>query len=126
MGDSDGGTSLLREHLANERTHLAYLRTAIALLTFGISLNRFALFLLEQGSPPTTQPPWSILDVRHIGLGMVLAGLAIIILSTLRYARVSRAIDRGVFRPSRTAVWIGSSLLLLLAAASLGWLFLGR
>jgi putative membrane protein len=112
----------LREHLANERTHLAYVRTAIALLGFGLSINRFALFLVESQTPPR-EPRWALVNVRHLGAAMVVAGLVLIVFAMLRYRQVARAIERGDFRPSQAGVWVLSTAILLIAGASLWWLF---
>jgi putative membrane protein len=111
-----------REHLANERTHLAYVRTAIALLSFGITLNRVSLFFLET-EPPAVQPGSRSLlrEVVGVGAGMVLLGMALIAWAAVRYLRVARAIDRGEYRPDRTAILIFTAAVFLIGAASIAW-----
>lgn len=113
-----------REHLANERTHLAYIRTAIALLTFGITLNRLSLYFLETGGRGAQLESRSLLrEAGGIGAGMVLLGMALIAWAAMRYLRVCRAIERGEYRPNRTAILVFTALLFLLGAASVVWLF---
>lgn len=113
-----------REHLANERTHLAYVRTAIALLSFGITLNRLSLYILEAEAPAgqaATRSP--LRDAMGVGAGMVLLGMALMAWAAVRYVRVCRAIERGEYRPDRTAILIFTATLFLLGAASALWLF---
>ncbi len=113
-----------REHLANERTHLAYVRTAIALLSFGITLNRVSLYFLEAGPPAAPGGLRSLLrEVVGVGAGMVVLGMALIAWAAMRYLRVARAIDRGEYRPDRTAILIFTAALFLAGAASIAWLF---
>jgi putative membrane protein len=110
------------DHLANERTHLAYVRTSIALMGFGITLNRFSLFLLQSKEGEHSRHH-VLIDAQHVGVGMALFGLGLLLLATIRYALVDRAIDRGTFHPNRVMVWLISLVLLGLGAWSIVWLF---
>lgn len=113
-----------REHLANERTHLAYVRTAIALLSFGITLNRFGLYFLNtEGSSGQAGSRSLLRDAVGVGAGMVLLGMALLAWAAVRYVRVCRAIERGEYRPDRTATLLFTGALFLLGAASALWLF---
>ncbi|KYG10172.1 hypothetical protein BE21_13655 [Sorangium cellulosum] len=113
-----------REHLANERTHLAYVRTAIALLSFGITLNRFSLYFLE--AAPGAAPVGSrsmLREVVGLGAGMVLLGMALMAWAAVRYLRAYSDIERGAYRPDRTAILIFTAAIFLIGAASIAWLF---
>ncbi|KYF53367.1 hypothetical protein BE08_32130 [Sorangium cellulosum] len=113
-----------REHLANERTHLAYVRTSIALLSFGITLNRFSLYFLEAEAGVVQAGPRSVLrEVVGVGAGMVLLGMAMIAWASVRYLRAYSDIERGAYRPDRTAILVFTAALFVIGAASVAWLF---
>ncbi len=113
----------LSEHLSNERTHLAYLRTSIAVMSFGITINRFSLYLLQSEKLSTETPRWVLQDAERVGLGMVIFGMLLMLWAGVRYNTVSKAIDRGDFRPNKMMVWIITISVLLIGASSLIWLF---
>jgi putative membrane protein len=113
----------LSEHLSNERTHLAYLRTSIAVMSFGITINRFSLYLLQSEKITTETPRRMMEDTEQVGFGMVIFGMLLMLWAGIRYTTVSRAIDRGDFRPSKKMIWIITIGVLLLGASSLVWLF---
>ncbi len=113
-----------REHLANERTHLAYVRTAIALLSFGITLNRFSQYFLEMAPGAAQVGSRSLLrEVVGVGAGMVLLGMALMAWAAVRYLRAYSDIERGAYRPDRTAILIFTAAIFLIGAASIAWLF---
>ncbi|MGK3985434.1 DUF202 domain-containing protein [Sorangium sp. So ce136] len=113
-----------REHLANERTHLAYVRTSIALLSFGITINRVSLYFLEAEQKPAQVGPRSLLrDVGGIGMWMVLLGMALMGWAAVRYLRAYSDIERGAYRPDRTAILVFTAAIFLSGAASIVWLF---
>jgi inner membrane protein YidH len=116
---------LTSEHLANERTHLAYITTAISLVSLGIAVNRFSVYLIETGGLDADRRPLGVLrDIKQIGLGMVLFGFLLMVLSLHRYLRVDRAIDRLDCQPERRLVK-GLTLTSLLAGAlGIIWMFL--
>jgi uncharacterized membrane protein YidH (DUF202 family) len=98
-----------RVHMANERTFLAWIRTSIGIMAFGFVVEKFALFVkqmtwfLMRNSPGESIPPpvqtnpgfSSILGVILIGLGAVMAFLALI-----RYKKVEKQIDQDTYQPS--------------------------
>ncbi|HEY2379268.1 MAG TPA: DUF202 domain-containing protein [Gemmatimonadaceae bacterium] len=113
------------EHLSNERTHLAYVRTAISLISLGITVNRFSIYLIENGGPDADRRPLGLLrDTKQIGLGMVLFGFLLMVLSLHRYLRVDRAIDRLDYKPERFFVEGLTLSALFIGALSIIWLFL--
>ena len=113
-----------RDHQANERTFLAWLRTSIALIGFGFAIARFGLFLqqFEVGQAPIKDP---FVNSQDLGVGLVVFGVAVIVLAAWRYSRVFNQIERGNFRPSRRAIWVLTAIVTLLGLLSLP-LLIGR
>jgi len=107
-----------RTYLAEERTFLAWIRTGIALMGFGFVVARFGLFLRELASIRTlSQLQTSALTVP-LGTALLVAGVLVNILASVRHVRVVRAINTGapvVTKPSTMAIVIS----LVLAAAGL-------
>jgi putative membrane protein len=107
-----------RTYFAEERTFLAWIRTGIALMGFGFVVARFGLFLRELASLRTLpQFQTSALSVP-LGTGLLVAGVLVNLLATVRHVRTVKAINSGapiVMRPSIMAIVIA----LLLAAAGL-------
>lgn len=80
-----------RDHAANERTFLAWIRTAIAVMALGFLLERFDLFLAVVGAvSPSSAPPGA---GRAVGLVLVAAGPAMIVLGALRFRSNRAAIE---------------------------------
>jgi putative membrane protein len=87
-----------RIYMAAERTFLAWLRTGIALMGFGFVVARFGLFLHEIAAGQTSiKLPQASFSVP-VGIGLVVLGTLVNIISAIRHHRVIRAIDRGQFR----------------------------
>jgi len=117
--------SSLRSHLANERTHLSYLRTSISLVGFGITLNRFAIYLIQNEHLAELAGGQSALrDTKHVGLGMVVLGFALLAWALFRFHRTSRDIEEHRYHTDWRAVWAVSGVFLLLGIATTFWLFL--
>jgi putative membrane protein len=84
LTEVDTGTKLAvdRTRLAYERTMMAWLRTATSLISFGFTIQKF--FQIEnQGSPRSH----GVLGPGNFGRLMVLAGLVVLVLSTLDHRR---------------------------------------
>ena len=106
------------DHAANERTFLAWVRTSIAVTAFGFLVERFDLFLAAIA--PTTEI--SKLSIhrsafgREAGLLLIGAGVAMVVLSAVRFARTAKEIDSGEVVPgtgSRLDIALASLLALL-------------
>lgn len=82
------------EHSANERTFLAWIRTAIAIMAFGFLVEKFTLFL-DYISVAMKQPPMGGGHAAAtLGFALIVLGVAMIIVSTLRFKLIEREIDK--------------------------------
>ena len=113
-----------REHQANERTFLAWLRTSIALIGFGFAIARFGLFLRQLETTVTNQnlPTSSFINSQSIGLGLVIVGIIVILLSVWRYNQVFWQIEQGNYKASRLMVWFTAGIVVLLGILSIPFL----
>jgi putative membrane protein len=105
-------------YLAEERTFLAWIRTGIALMGFGFVVARFGLFLRELSSLRTLPPLSSSALSVPLGTALLVAGVAVNILASIRHVRVVRALNTGepiAAKPSTMAIIVA----LVLAAAGL-------
>jgi putative membrane protein len=85
----------LTDFLAAERTFLAWIRTGLALMGFGFVVARFGLFLQQivavEGAfskQPTGLSLW-------FGTALIVAGVAVNLLSTWNYVRFTRDLKEG-------------------------------
>jgi putative membrane protein len=112
------------DHAANERTFLAWVRTSIAVTAFGFLVERFDLFLTLAGS--------SALD-RHItvsrpefgrvaGLVLIVAGMVMVMLAALRFAKTAKEIDDAGILPG-TGSRLDIALTALLAVLGVALFF---
>jgi putative membrane protein len=80
------------DHAANERTYLAWVRTAVALMGLGFVIERFDLFvryLAASGSEAVAADPIA----RIAGLVLILFGVLVLVISTVRYLGFKRLIS---------------------------------
>ena len=90
------------DHAANERTFLAWVRTGIAVIAFGFVVEKFNLFvrtLVEANAFGNSKnlrlEALSGAFSHYDGLALIVVGIAIIVLSLVRFIRTSRWIDDG-------------------------------
>nr|QDF42230.1 DUF202 domain-containing protein [Bradyrhizobium symbiodeficiens] len=104
------------DHAANERTFLAWVRTGIAIIAFGFVVEKFNLFVRTIAEASRTDigsrlqldrftGPFSHYD----GLVLILIGIAIIMISLIRFIRIGRMIDDA---QSHSAAGIKAELVL--------------
>ena len=102
-----------RTYLAEERTFLAWIRTGIAMMGFGFVVARFGLFLREMASLRTLpQYETSTLSVP-LGTALLVAGVVVNILSSVRHVRIVRALNTGapmVTKPSTMGIIVALGL----------------
>jgi putative membrane protein len=112
------------DHAANERTFLAWIRTAIAIIAFGFVMEKFNLFLVAvaaSASPAIVQRVERLAGPfgRYDGLALMLLGILLILVATLRFLRTERLIDAPeTHRAGTTRIEIALAGLLALLAAS--------
>src|SRR5215470_1127273 len=97
----------LRDYLAVERTFLAWLRTGLALMGFGFVVARFGLLIRELSVGRTGAISNYGISTRF-GTALVIAGVAVTLISLYRYRRLLDRLDRGEMLrgPSRLVVTI--------------------
>jgi putative membrane protein len=106
------------DHAANERTFLAWVRTSIAVTAFGFLVERFDLFLAAI-APSETLSKLAIHRSafgREAGLLLIAAGVAMVVLAAIRFARTAKEIDKSEIVPgtgSRLDIALASLLALL-------------
>src|ERR1700691_5212717 len=90
------------DHAANERTYLAWVRTGIAITAFGFVIEKFNLFILTLASTAVTDEnrrmklaALSGRGGRYRGLALIAGGVALIVLATVRFLRITRFLDDG-------------------------------
>lgn len=98
-----------RVYMAAERTFLAWIRTGLALMGFGFVLARFGIFLRSLAAantiPEVTSPHFTI----SAGVGLIVIGVLVQILSVIHYRRLIQGLNAGVAefdRPSSLATGI--------------------
>ena len=117
------------DHAANERTFLAWVRTGIAVVAFGFLIEKFNLFLLTVAAAGLGG------DVRHSqlaalsgrignfeGLVLILGGVGIVILATVRFVRITRLLDDSRVHSAssvRTELILSAALVLVVTSYSL-------
>jgi inner membrane protein YidH len=118
------------DHAANERTFLAWVRTAIAVVAFGFLIERFDLFLrFAARDVAHSAPPAHSGFANFIGILFVVIGLAMIVISAVRFFRTGKDIDSPALVPeprdrldltlSGLLALLGFALLLYLVSAIL-------
>jgi putative membrane protein len=116
------------DHAANERTFLAWVRTGIAVIALGLVIERFDLFLLtaakafsEEGAGVMRLQRLADPFGRYGGLGLIFAGVVLIVISTLRFLQRERLLSTGETREygfARAELALLVGLTLFLAAFS--------
>ena len=88
------------DHAANERTFLAWVRTGIAIIAFGFVVEKFNLFVRTIAEANASDSAGRLRLERfsgsfshYDGFALILIGMAIIVLSLVRFVRTSRMID---------------------------------
>jgi putative membrane protein len=117
------------DHAANERTFLAWIRTGIAVIVLGFVIEKFNLFLLtlaEAGlSNEVHRAQLASLSGRigrYDGLVLIVGGVALVVVATVRFVRTTRLLDDAQAHAAsdvRTELVLSAALVLVVASYSL-------
>lgn len=117
------------DHAANERTFLSWIRTGIAIIAFGFVIEKFNLFILEitgtavAGAAGTARLARLAGPVgRYEGLVLIVGGVALVVLATVRFVRTTRMLDDPKMHSAqdvRTELILSAALILLVASYSI-------
>jgi putative membrane protein len=95
------------DHAANERTFLAWVRTGIAIIAFGFVVEKFNLFVrtMAEASKPEGVTRLQLdrftgAFSHYDGLALIVIGMAIILVSLLRFVKTGRMIDDAQSHPA--------------------------
>jgi putative membrane protein len=114
------------DHAANERTFLAWVRTGIATIGFGFVVEKFNLFVLSMAEANSADAARRLQLEKlsgsfghYDGLALILVGMAIIVISLVRFIRTTRLIDDQQSHPAGSvrAELVLSVILALIVAA---------
>jgi putative membrane protein len=116
------------DHAANERTFLAWVRTGVAVIAFGFVIEKFNLFLLSLLNTalldPTRRSQLERLygpSTQYEGLGLILVGIALLIVGAVRFVRTERLLaDPHIHPIAGVKVEVILSAILALIVAVLG------
>jgi putative membrane protein len=117
------------DHAANERTYLAWVRTGIAVIAFGFVIEKFNLFLLSMAEVGVgSEMHHSQLAAlsgsigRYDGLALILGGVGLVILATMRFMRITRLLDDAQSHSAssvRTELILSGALVVVVTSYSL-------
>ncbi len=93
------------DHLANERTFLAWIRTSISIIVFGFVVAKFGITLREFLRVSGSAARESGMSLT-IGLGFMLMGIFMALVSGYRYRTTMRQLDARTFKPAGTIVTV--------------------
>src|SRR5215469_15894709 len=111
-----------KRHAANERTFLAWVRTSIAVTAFGFLIEHFDLVLdFASRTAGNQEPQFHRSELGIIaGLVLIIAGVVMVVLATLRFLRTARQIDSDEVVPGTgSRIDIALAILLTLLGTAL-------
>ena len=101
--DDSGGRdddTVIREHLANERTLLSWVRTGVGLISIGLVVERAGALV----DAPVRVASTSASEL--FGLALALLGVLTLVIGTVQFLRTRQRISSGEFVPSAAAYLI--------------------
>lgn len=117
---SDSHFSWLRTRLALERTLMAWVRTAVSLIGFGFTIVQFfERFGAMEGIAAAQRPQ----APRYLGLALIAAGVAVLLISVWQYRKVTEYLRSGSF--AELAGIEGGPTFTPLYAVSIALIFIG-
>ena len=116
------------DHAANERTFLAWVRTGVAVIAFGFVVEKFNLFLLTMAAAglgsEAHRTQLAVLSGRmgrYDGLVLIFGGVALVIIATLRFMRITRLLDDSQTHSAssvRTELILSAALVIVVTSYS--------
>lgn len=89
------------DHAANERTFLAWTRTGLAVIAFGFVIEKFNVMVEAVANTASPAAAQKLLIERlaaplgrYDGIALILVGIGLIIIASVRYAHTARCIDQ--------------------------------
>lgn len=101
--DDSGGRdddTVIREHLANERTLLSWVRTGVGLISIGLVVERTGALVDAAVKVASTSAS------ELFGLALALLGVLTLVIGTVQFLRTRQRISSGEFVPSAAAYLI--------------------
>lgn len=111
--------TVVREHLANERTLLAWVRTGVGLISIGLVVERAGALA---AAAPAKVGPISASEV--FGLALAVLGAITLVIGTVQFLRNRRRISSGDFAPAVAAYLVVVAGSLALAGAFIAYVLL--
>jgi len=117
------------DHAANERTYLAWVRTGIAVIAFGLVIEKFNIFIstivrAAAGEAGLNVPLERLAGPfgRWDGLALILGGVALLIVATVRFVRTTVLLDDPATHSAKSVrleVMVSAILILVVASYSI-------
>lgn len=112
------------DHAANERTFLAWVRTGLAMIAFGFVIEKFNLFLTAMAAAALNERSAQLVKFsgsggRYDGLALIFGGIGLVVLSTVRFVRITRLLDDSAAHDAssvRTELLLCAFLVLVVAS----------
>ena len=101
------------DHLANERTFLAWVRTSISVIVFGFVVAKFGITLRQFLRFENLEPRVNGISLA-LGVGFMVVGILMAILSTWRYQATRVQIEQAAFRPANKIIYVVGGVTALL------------
>ena len=112
-GEGPDPQTLVREHLANERTLLSWVRTGVSLISFGLVIERLGAQMGPAGMSGA------------FGLALAILGCITLVMGTAQFLRSRRGIETGNFVSTAAAYLLVVAGSLALAGAFMVYVLLG-
>jgi putative membrane protein len=93
-GEQNGTQTVVREHLANERTLLAWVRTGVSLISFGLVIERIGAEVSSSASSGI------------FGVALAVLGCLALVMGTAQFLRSRRGIESGEFVSAAAAYMV--------------------
>ncbi|MGH3147912.1 MAG: YidH family protein [Rubrobacter sp.] len=113
-GNEPDSQTLVREHLANERTLLSWVRTGVSLISFGLVIERLGAQLSSSSA-----------GSGAFGVALAVLGCLTLVMGTAQFLRSRRGIERGEFTSAAAAYMVVVAGSLALAGTFMIYVLLG-